>query len=225
VVELSEPAGLVRRVVGPGPAVHALWGTAPPPSPLTPAEARVIAAAMPARRREFTAGRACARTALEELGHQDWSLLPGPRREPLWPDGVVGSISHCPGLAVAVAARSADTLAIGIDVETDAPLPANVVRSVMDTDEAQAIERLAAQDPTTPWGRLLFSAKETVYKAWYPLRHEWLGFEEAAVELSADGTFLARIRRADTAPLPQVVSGRWARGNGVVITALVLPAG
>jgi 4'-phosphopantetheinyl transferase EntD len=205
--------------------VHALWGDATPSSPLTPAEARVIAAAVPARRREFTAGPACARAALEELGHRDWSLLPGPRREPLWPDGVVGSISHCPGLAVAVAARSADTLAIGIDVETDAPLPANVVRSVMDTDEAQAIERLAAQDPTTPWGRLLFSAKETVYKAWYPLRHEWLGFEEAGVELSTDGTFLARIRRADTAPLPRAVSGRWARGNGVVITALVLPAG
>jgi 4'-phosphopantetheinyl transferase EntD len=173
----------------------------------------------------FTAGRACAPAALEELGHHGWSLLPGPGREPLWPDGVVGSISHCPGLAVAVAARSADTLAVGIDVETDAPLPANVVRSVMDTDEAQAIERLAAQDPATPWGRLLFSAKETVYKAWYPLRHEWLGFEEAGVELSTDGTFLARIRRADTAPLPRAVSGRWARGNGVVITALVLPAG
>lgn len=223
-VELSESAGLVRRVVGPGPAVHALWGAAPP-SPLTPAEARVIAAAVPSRRREFAAGRGCAHAVLAELGHHDWSLLPGPRREPLWPDGVVGSISHCPGLAVAVAARSAGTLAIGIDVETDAPLPANVVRSVMDTDEAQAIERLAAQDTMTPWGRLLFSAKESVYKAWYPLRHEWLGFEEAAVELSTDGTFLARIRRADTAPLPQVVSGRWARGNGVVITALVLPAG
>jgi 4'-phosphopantetheinyl transferase EntD len=216
--------GLVRRVVGPGPAVHALWGAATPSSPLTPAEARVIAAAVPARRREFTAGRACTRAALEELGHHGWSLLPGPRREPLWPDGVVGSISHCPGLAVAVAARSADTLALGIDVETDAPLPANVGRSVMDAGEAQAIDRLAAQDTVTPWGRLLFSAKESVYKAWYPLRHEWLGFEEVGVELSADGTFLAHVRRADTGPLPQVVSGRWARGNGVVITALVLPA-
>jgi 4'-phosphopantetheinyl transferase EntD len=179
---------------------------------------------VPARRREFTAGRACARAALEELGHHGWSLLPGPRREPLWPDGVVGSISHCPGLAVGAAARSADTLAIGIDVETDAPLPADVAGSVMDAGEARAIERLAARDAGTPWERLLFSAKETVYKAWYPLRHEWLGFEEAGVELSTDGTFLARIRRADTAPLPRVLSGRWTRGNGVVVTALVLPA-
>ncbi|MDR7384920.1 4'-phosphopantetheinyl transferase family protein [Promicromonospora iranensis] len=223
-VELSDPAGLVRRAVGPGPAVRTLWGTATPSSPLTPPEARVIAAAVPSRRREFAAGRACARAALEELGHHDWPLLPGPRREPLWPDGVVGSISHCPGLAVAVAARSADTLAIGIDVETDAPLPADVVGSVMDAGEADAIERLAVQDAVTPWGRLLFSAKESVYKAWYPLRHEWLGFEEAGIELSTNGTFLARIRRADTAPLPRAVSGRWARGNGVVVTALVLPA-
>jgi 4'-phosphopantetheinyl transferase EntD len=205
--------------------VHALWGDATPSSPLTPAEARVIAAAVPARRREFTAGPACARAALEELGHHGWSLLPGPRREPLWPDCVVGSISHCPGLAVAVAARSAGTLAIGVDVETDAPVPANVMRSVMDAGEAQAIERLAAQDAVTPWERLLFSAKESVYKAWYPLRHEWLGFEDVAIELSTDGTYQAHIRRADTAPLPRVVSGRWARGNGVVITALVLPAG
>lgn len=95
----------------------------------------------------------------------------------------------------------------------------------MDAGEDQAIERLAAQDAVTPWERLLFSAKETVYKAWYPLRHEWLGFEDVAIELSTDGTFQAHIRRADTAPLPRVVSGRWARGNGVVITALVLPAG
>lgn len=223
-VDLSESAGLVRRAVGPGPAVHTLWGAATPSSPLTPAEARVIAAAVPSRRREFAAGRACAHAALEELGHHDWSLLPGPRREPLWPDGVVGSISHCPGLAVAVAARSADTLAIGIDVETDAPLPADVVGSVMDAGEARAIEGLAARDAVTPWDRLLFSAKESVYKVWYPLRHEWLGFEEVGIELSADGTFLARIRRADAAPLPRVVSGRWTRGNGVVVTALVLPA-
>lgn len=203
--------------------MRALWGDATPSSPLTPTEARVIAAAVPSRRREFTAGRACARAVLEELGHHGWSLLPGPRREPLWPDGVVGSISHCPGLAVAVAARSADTLAIGIDVETDAPLPTNVAGSVMDAGEAHAIERLTAQDPATPWARLLFSAKESLYKAWYPLRHEWLGFEDVGIELAPDGTFLAGIRRADTAPLPRVVSGRWAQGNGVVVTALVLP--
>jgi 4'-phosphopantetheinyl transferase EntD len=203
--------------------VHELWGTGTPAS-LTPSEARVVAAAVPSRRREFAAGRACARAALEELGHHGWSLLPGPRREPLWPDGVVGSISHCAGLAAAAAALSADTLAVGIDVETDAPLPAAVAQDVMDATEAGWVTRLAVDDPTTPWGRLLFSAKESVYKAWYPLRREWLGFDEAQVELSTDGTFQARIRRAGTAPFPRVVSGRWARGNGVLVTAVVLPA-
>ncbi len=67
-------------------------------------------------------------------------------------------------------------------------------------------------------------AVHTLWGAATPSRHEWLGFEEVGIELSTDGTFLARIRRADTAPLPQVVSGRWTRGNGVVVTALVLPA-
>ena len=91
-------------------------------------------------------------------------------------------------------------------------------------EERIRVARLTRIHPEVGWDRLWFSAKESVYKAWYPLRHEWLGFEEVGIELSTNGTFLARIRRADTAPLPRVVSGRWTRGNGVVVTALVLPA-
>ncbi|MFE7506920.1 4'-phosphopantetheinyl transferase [Promicromonospora sp. NPDC057488] len=222
-VEPNESSGLVRRAVGPGPVVRELWGTGSPAT-LTAAEARAVAAAVPSRRQEFAAGRACARAALEELGHPGWSLVPGPRREPRWPAGVVGSISHCPGLAVAVTARTVDTITIGVDVETDAPLPPGVAGDVMGTGEAAAVERLAALDAATPWSRLLFSAKESLYKAWYPLRQEWLGFDEAHVELSRDGTFRARILRAGTAPLPRELDGRWVRGNGILVTALVVPA-
>lgn len=221
--ERGPSSGLVRHAVGPGPAVHELRGTGAPGS-LTRAEARDVASAVPSRRREFAAGRACARSALADLGHHGWSLNRGPRGEPLWPPGVVGSISHCPGFAAAAAAPSAGTLALGIDVEVDAPLPRDVAAEVLSAEETASVRGLAAQDRVTPWERLLFSAKESLFKAWYPLRHEWLGFEEAHVELEPDGTFRAHLLRPDHAPLPRVVTGRWARGDGVLVTAVTLPA-
>jgi hypothetical protein len=68
-------------------------------------ELRLMASAVPRRRAEFAAGRACARAALRRLGINGWPLLVGSKREPLWPAGVVGSITHTDGLVAAAVSR------------------------------------------------------------------------------------------------------------------------
>src|SRR5690242_4153856 len=71
---------------------------------LFPAEAAQIQGAVEARRREFATGRHCARQALAALGVPATPLLSGGHREPLWPAGVVGSITHCTGYRAAAVA-------------------------------------------------------------------------------------------------------------------------
>lgn len=150
-------------------------------SQLLPAEQSLIAHAVDKRRQEFAAGRNCARQALAELGWPDFAVLWGRQREPVWPDGVLGSITHCPGYSAAVVARRADLgpiRGLGIDAEANAPLSDRVVERITTARERQALgDGLAAGLPA-----LIFSAKEAVYKAWYPVAGRWLGFQDAEID-------------------------------------------
>jgi len=201
----------------------------PPEATLYPAEAAVIAGAVEKRRNEFTTARLCAREALAELGEAPVPLLPGERGAPGWPAGIVGSMTHCPGYRAAALARAADVYSIGIDAEPHGPLPEGVLATVSDATEQEHLRALAATDPGRHWDRLLFSAKESVYKAWYPLARRWLGFEEARLTIDpAAGTFTARL----LVPGPQLpegeltsVSGRWLVRQGLVLTAIALVPG
>jgi 4'-phosphopantetheinyl transferase EntD len=193
----------------------------PPGVTLFPEEEAVIARAVDRRRREFTTARHCARQALAQLGLPAAPILPGERRAPEWPDGVVGSITHCAGYRAA--AVSLEALAVGIDAEPHEPLPEGVMASVSLPQEREALARL---DDQVHWERLLFSAKESVYKTWFPLARRWLGFEEAHITLSPSGTFTARL----LVPGPLVdgreltgFAGRWLVADGLVITAIALP--
>jgi 4'-phosphopantetheinyl transferase EntD len=204
-----------------------------PGAQLFPAEEAAVAAAVAKRRREFATGRACAREALARLGVPAAAIVPGPGREPGWPDGVVGSITHCDGYRACAVARRADLAAIGVDAEPDGPLPGGVLERVASAAEQAHLAGLAAAAPGGPsFGRLLFSAKESVYKAWYPLTGRWLGFADAAITISAGdgaaGTFAAEF----TVPGPVLdgralpgFGGRWLAAGGLVVTAIAVPAG
>ena len=78
------------------------------------AEAAQVAAAAPERRAQFTRGRLCARSALSQLGVDDFALLAGESREPIWPAGIVGSLSHCDSYSVASVARASRIAAVGL---------------------------------------------------------------------------------------------------------------
>jgi 4'-phosphopantetheinyl transferase EntD len=191
-------------------------------APLLPEEEPLVARAVEKRRREFTAGRTCARRALARLGWTDFPVLVGSRREPLWPPGVVGAITHCHGYCAAAVARVTDVRSLGIDAELRGPLPAGVAELVCTEPE----RRWAAALPGDHWGMLVFSAKESIYKAWYPVARRWLGYRDAELTVEPERrSYSARIllRGAEDVFPWNPLSGRFSVDDERVFTAVVVP--
>lgn len=193
---------------------------------MLPAEASVISKAVAKRRREFGTVRHVARRALAELGVPPAPLLPGEQREPIWPAGIVGSMTHCAGYRAAAVAQAIDMHSIGIDAEPHGPLPDGVLEAVTISEELPRIAALTAADPTVHWDRMLFCAKEAVYKAWFPLTRRWLDFAQASVTLNSDGCFHADL----LVPGPRLAgveltrfTGRWLVEADLVVTAIWVP--
>lgn len=187
-------------------------------------EREAVAASVPSRVAEFATGRSCAHDALDRLGVPAATIGRGGRGEPLWPDGVVGSITHCEGLRAAAVARAGDVAGLGIDAEPHLPLPEEVVELTLTPPERRRLAKLHRAAPGVAWGRVVFSLKESVYKLWYPLRHEWLGFEEVDTMVLPDGAFTVELPRPLSAAGARVttVRGRWTVTAGRVLTATVL---
>ncbi|GHH28726.1 4'-phosphopantetheinyl transferase family protein [Streptomyces rubradiris] len=204
-----------------------LWET-----PLYPAEEALVVRAVAKRRREFAAVRGCARRAMEKLGVPPQPVLSGERGAPLWPDGLVGSMTHCDGYCAAALVRAGDLASLGIDAEPHGPLPEGIGDAVFLPAEAARLGELALRRPTVHWDRLLFSAKESVYKAWFPLTRKWLDFSEADITLHPDtgGESYGTLRAELLVPGPlvggrrlQAFEGRWIVRDGVVATSVVVP--
>jgi 4'-phosphopantetheinyl transferase EntD len=188
-------------------------------------EEPAVARAVEKRRREFVTGRACARRALERLGVEPGPIPHGDRGEPLWPSGVVGSITHCLGYRASAVAKAEDVLSVGIDAEVHEPLPEGILESIAFGRELEAVKRA---DVGVCLDRVLFSAKEAVYKAWFPLARRWLGFEDVELTIYAGAaSFCARL----LVPGPYVggvrlteFRGRYVVEDGIVAAAsVVLP--
>ncbi|MFG2510697.1 4'-phosphopantetheinyl transferase [Streptomyces sp. NPDC048584] len=203
-------------------------------APLYPEEEALLRRAVAKRRREFTAVRSCARAAMRKLGVPERPVLPGERGAPGWPDGLTGSMTHCQGYCAAALVRAADLASLGIDAEPHGPLPEGVLPSVALPAEATRLAGLAEELPAVHWDRLLFSAKESVYKAWFPLTGKWLDFMEAHLDLHADPGEQSRggFRATLLVPGPRVgarvvdhFSGRWIVQGDLVTTAVAVPHG
>jgi 4'-phosphopantetheinyl transferase EntD len=196
-------------------------------APLFPEERALVAGAVDKHRREFATARECARTALAELGVPPVPILRGERGSPVWPQGIVGSITHCAGYRAAAVAYAAQISTIGIDAEPNAPLPNGVIDIISLPLERSQLQLLATERPDVCWDRLIFSAKESIYKAWFPLTRRWLGFEDAAVAINeAEATF--GVRLLTPAPLASgfplgTFTGRWLVSGGVIMTAVTVP--
>jgi 4'-phosphopantetheinyl transferase EntD len=195
----------------------------PPEVVLFPEEQAVIGRAVERRRREFATARACARAALARLGQPPVAILAGERGAPAWPAGIVGSITHCAGYRAAAVGRAAEVLTVGLDAEPDQPLPDGVLGVISLAAERDRLGDLARSAPGPNWDRMLFCAKESVYKAWFPLTGRWLGFEQACITLDPAGTFTARL----LVPGPEVdgraltaFDGRWLARDGLIVTAI-----
>ncbi|MEO3762700.1 4'-phosphopantetheinyl transferase superfamily protein [Streptomyces sp. B8F3] len=224
------PARLLQELL-PGAAAAAEAFTDPPEPPaerLYPEEAQAVARAVPHRQAEFATVRQCARRALGTLGVEPAPLLPGRRGAPRWPAGIVGSMTHCAGYRAAAVARRADVLGIGIDAEPNEPLKDDLLEAIGLPEEQKEVRTRMHGASGVCWDRLLFSAKESVFKVWYPLTARELDFDEARIDVDPGGTFTARI----LVPAPTVggtslthMTGRWLCRSGLLVTAVTLIAG
>jgi 4'-phosphopantetheinyl transferase EntD len=194
---------------------------------LFPEEEHSLGDPVEKRRREFVTVRACAREALDRLGVATGPIASGESGEPLWPNGVVGALTHCEGFRACAVARAGDIASVGIDAEVHAPLPDGVLDAVSSATERRMLGAAAATE--LHLDRVLFSAKESIYKAWFPLARRWLGFEDVEMTIDAAArTFQARL----LVPGPSVAGtpltefrGGWRTEGGVVATAVVVPGG
>lgn len=199
---------------------------------LFPEEEAAVARAVAKRRREFGTVRHCARRALARFGVPPVAIVPGARGAPRWPAGIVGSMTHCAGYRAAAVARAGEIGTLGIDAEPDEPLPAGVERLVAVDQERAWLAEWTDRTPSVCWDRLLFSAKESVYKAWFPVAGRWLGFSDAVVTLTvaADGRhggFSARLLASPPLLAGRELTGfegRWLARDGLVLTAIAVPA-
>jgi len=195
--------------------------------PLYEEEDALVQGASEKRRRDFVAGRRCARAALARLGIFDFPLLAGADRAPVWPGAVVGSITHtevgAAGYCGAAVAHRRLLAGLGIDAEPRLPLPVELWPQVLNPDEGRTV--LAAEQPGVQ-ARLVFSAKEAAYKAIYPLRGRFLDFSDVRIRfLPTPGCFLAELAGSaqPSAPGAQLL-GRFLMDQELLVTAVLLPA-
>lgn len=191
---------------------------------LYPEEAAAVARAIEKRRAEFAAGRACAREALRRLGIETGAIPPRDDRAPVWPDGVVGSITHCPGFVAAAVALRSDFAGLGFDAEGAEPLDSGLVRLICTTDEQRSLRDLPPP-PHSNWPKIVFSAKEAVHKAIAPDARITLGFTEVEIDFDPDaGSFTARLVGRQDPRLPPFarLDGRFAATDRHVFAGVVL---
>ena len=183
------------------------------PEELYPVEAEKVRNAIDRRCREFASGRGYARLALERLGIAPCPIPVGVHRQPIWPDGVVGSITHCADYCAAAVGWQKDFASVGIDVEVYGALDPSLAEMIATSRELSFIVDRSASDVSAVLSAV-FSIKESVFKCLFPLTGVFLDFHDIEVEFEDDGTFCAHVITSkffDTRH--QLVSGRYCCDN------------
>jgi 4'-phosphopantetheinyl transferase EntD len=193
------------------------------PAQLRPAEYRLIERAVPKRQREFAAGRVLAHSLFGELNVTVPALLSDADRVPMWPEAIIGSITHCGSLCAVAIAGVATSAGIGIDVEPARPLSDELLPQVLRPGEYGQL--MALPPSLRPLGGILvFSIKEAVYKAIYPRRRVFLDFNQVEIAFEGEDGFVAEVL-VPGAGLPELpyLRGRYRVADGHLAAAVVLP--
>lgn len=191
---------------------------------LHPLELPAVSRAVEKRRRDFVAGRTCARRALRKLGFDDVAIPVGEKREPLWPEGVVGSISHTSGFCGVAVARRSDVKGLGFDVECVVDVKLELRSHIASEVELENLHRAVGGERARALA-LAFSAKEAFFKYQFPLNQQWLGLLD--VEIRADtGGFLVVPNRdvANVCVQGAMIRGSYKFFEGYVLTAIEVTA-
>jgi 4'-phosphopantetheinyl transferase EntD len=146
----------------------------------------------------------------------------GAAGEPLWPNDVVGSITHGAGSCAAVVMRQdSPVVGLGIDVARHAPLGDRLARRILPGSSWPGRDDGSVQD--IHWDSVVFSAKEATFKAWFPLARRFLRFGDARLGVHRDGTI--EIEIAGTQRRPWAGTrwyGRYLVGSDAVRTIVVV---
>lgn len=131
---------------------------------------------------EFTASRTLARRLLGQIGVEPTEILSGDHREPLWPEGVVGTISHSSEIVIVAVAKAGDVKSIGVDIEVRDQLKKELWDKILNPSELKILATLDAKE-SGPMSLLFFSTKESFYKAQFPITQEFIGFDALDLDL------------------------------------------
>lgn len=171
---------------------------------------------------DFALGRAAADDALGRLGEPRAPIPVGASGEPVWPDGIVGSISHTPGLAIAIVGRREEFLGIGVDVElAGRNVDERTFARICTPAELEWVR--AGPDPKLR-ALMLFCAKEATYKALSGLGGSRLGFHDVEFVSEDVGVLEGRLRDDASPGAPRRVAARMLVSDGFVISCVLVPA-
>jgi 4'-phosphopantetheinyl transferase EntD len=191
-----------------------------PDAELIGSELSAAASMSPERLAAFRLGRHCARMALKKQGLDNVELPLGLGRAPVWPYGFVGSISHTGSLALSAAAPSNVVSGLGIDVEKAGSLDLPLLEIICRPEEVAGLEEIG---PPEIAARLLFSAKESVYKCIWPRLRRYVDFLDVGIEID---THQHTYRIASSRTLPESLSnalqGRYRWSSELVATSAYL---
>jgi 4'-phosphopantetheinyl transferase EntD len=146
--------------------------------------------ASPKRRREFALGRKAARCALKQIGFVNkYAILRGEEREPLWPDGFIGSITHAKSYAVAACCPSELASGVGIDLQDTSKMRnIGIYKFICTEHEAKWLSN--SEENNQQSYAKFFSAKESIYKAFYIASKYKLRFKDVNLSwIQADRAF------------------------------------
>lgn len=178
-------------------------------------EQQLVAHAVDRRKSDFGDTRWCAHQAMRDFA-EDQPILRGERGMPQFPEEVTGSLTHTEGFRAALVGRSSRWRSLGIDAEPATELPEGVFNAIARPEEQRRLRRLARTQGIEHLDKVLFSAKESTYKVWFPLTRRFLDFDEADIDIRPDGTFTSYLL-VRPVPVPFIV-GTWTIRNGYVVT-------
>jgi 4'-phosphopantetheinyl transferase EntD len=211
----------IACLVPPQVTVHEVFGVLS--TTLAPEEDAILGSVSNRRRATFAMGRHCGREAMRKLGLAPGPILCGSSREPIWPPDVCGSITHCEDYTAAATALRRDLRSIGIDAENLQPLSASVISQIAVPQEQRWIE----SNGRSPRALLVFSAKESVFKAWFPIVGTYLAFEDVTLDFEEETKRFRALIRHDAAAYrreaPLKVEGRFHVDAERVVTTAFIP--
>jgi len=192
------------------------------PEDLFPIEREHVIRAVDTRVAEFAAGRMCARAAMAVLGLEPTPVPAGKDRAPIWPTGVVGTITHTDDYCVAVVGEATRFAALGIDAEAAGRLKPDLWHLTLHTEERKALLGMP-EEAARARATVLFSAKEAFYKCQYAMTKSWVGFEDVIVKVEGDAFDVTVVEQ--TRPVARIQkrwTGRYLTDESLVLAAVAL---